>query len=788
MRIERTQARWFALAPIALGPLVMGGEPGWSVGVIAASALFGFLAVLLTERTIPRLQRLDGLVLGAVVLTAFQLVPVPLAVLEYLAPNRLVAQRSLELAGSTSAWAPLTLDPGATMEALLVTVGVASAYFAARLVSNTSGGQYAIVVTSASAVGLLVTAGAVHEVLALDQVWGTYLPAHRAPNFLTPLTNNNHLSGVAALGGQLFVILALHRRTNEVGKRVCWVFGAVCVAVCLIAVSRGGVLGLLLGFAWIVWCRRGSTRSLLVPMLGAGAAVAAYVGLGALQRDFLDSDFTKLEVAGRGLELVASFPVLGVGRGAFGSVFASLEGTTSRFLYPENIVVQWGSEWGVPFTLFAIAVIGRLLYRTATDRGTRSTSKMLAGVVAALLVHDLVDYALELLPIAMIAVGMLATLLPREKGSRRRRGAWGTWGVFAAVVCVLAPGVHSRRPDSLVRALRSDFEGDFRDAVRLHPLDASILLWVAHEEAQTDPRRALRWLNRSMELAPGWASPHAMAADALWRLGARDQALLELREATTLQPSVVMEQLCGYSAVPGILSAVPLSGPQRLHVLEGLGRCTSGETRDEVDQLLLTEAPGHPDATRRTARARSDAGDVVGAIGLLETSSQLHPANQSLAVALSELYVSRAEWASAAAVLDRLPPTSTTSAARAELLAAQGDAPAMREEIGRLRGLASGSARKLLQAALLLASLEEDLGNQGAQMRALEEAHRLAPREHRPLVELSRLAREMDQLGRALTAESELCSLGQRAACARRDRLLERTRGSGQRRNSRGAP
>ena len=84
---------------------------------------------------------------------------------------------------------------------------------------------------------------------------------------------------------------------------------------------------------------------LVAVVVATVAGGAAYLGLEPLIRKFEEGDASKLVLAGEAVELAYSQPWLGVGRGAFSAAFSRIAGATERFTHPENLIVQWVTEW-----------------------------------------------------------------------------------------------------------------------------------------------------------------------------------------------------------------------------------------------------------------------------------------------------------------------------------------------------------------------------------------------------------------------------------------------------------
>lgn len=783
------RAVWVAAAlTCVVPPLLLAGAPGWSVVWIAAIATLGF-AVTAWSGDLPKARRVDAWLLLMLGWTALQAVPIPRGLLSWFSPMR------LEMRGeSEDAWVPLSLDPAGTWEHLVVGAAIAASYFTGRVVAHRRGRRAALYIAASSPlVVALVSFG--HALAGADRVYGWYAPVYAAPALLGPVLNNNHLGGFLAFGAVLFVGLALG--TSHRARRVILV---VCAAVCglgaLAAVSRGAVLSLVVGLLGVVAvayltkrARRSRERSgwIWVAMTSAIAMVGggAYLGLDGLFADFEKSDFSKLEVARSSMSLAFEMPFAGVGRGAFGAVFSQIDGTGRRFTHPENIVGQWASEWGWIAAFAAALVFAGVLFRGA--KSSRIEVAAASVAIVAFVAHDMVDFALEmpgLVPVVAFVFGMIAG---GGKGvAERAVPAGAVRGValgLVAVALALGFGVESRRPEAYVAVLqqaasdpRVELDALVSDAVDAHPLDAGVALYVAHALLRREDGRAVRWLNRAMVLAPGWASPHVLAADLLDRQGARGQALVEIREAETRQPGSAREVLCRIgqtSSAEAIAFALPADPELRGRLVDAVSRCLPDETAARLDEISLGERPTLGALVRRAERRRRH--DPTQALVDLEAAARLAPDREDVHVARARILLEREGPEVALAVLPERPETWSGTQLRAQLAALVGDDEDVERQLSRLRSQAAGSSTRLAQAWAAVGQIEERRDNLGAAAQAYERAHRLDPDAPGHLANVARLAERLGQLRRALSANGELCRLGLEQGCRARERLMGAT-------------
>jgi hypothetical protein len=224
-----------------------------------------------------------------------------------------------------------------------------------------------------------------------------------------------------------------------------WLIGlgvATLVGVNVTSGSRGGLLALIIGIACLAVLLRLGERStgrgfsmtsrsamaLLAAALGAGGLFAVLGGTRSTWAELYSKDFQKLEMMLRVKPLVADYAWLGIGRGAFESVFPAYRTVPGNivFTHAESFPAQWLSEWGVPAG--ALGMIAFAFAFTPARVGALR-SAVAAGVWAgtfALLVQNLFDLGLEI-PGVTIGLSMAPWRSARSgattAGAIRERGS-----------------------------------------------------------------------------------------------------------------------------------------------------------------------------------------------------------------------------------------------------------------------------------------------------------------------------------------------------------------------------
>lgn len=721
---------------VIFAPQLFGGAFPWTVASIAGIALLALVVALVVRRgEAPRV--VDGLTVvlsTAWLWTCVQAIRLPNEVASAL---RLGSSQSAERLTGLE-WAgevPVTIshDPGSTELQILVGIAILAAFIAARL--GGPGGLRPIAMATVGSALLLGVEGLAHATLGATAVFGVYTPRFTMPQLLTPLMNGNHLGGFAMMGALIAAGLGMSSRG---GARRGWALAcAGCALVVVSTLSRGAigalVFGLVLLSAWLYRSegrgRDGMTRGLAV-VLAAIVGALAFAGLEPVLRRFEAQGFDKLAVAVSGLRLLegpAFF--IGIGRGAFSSTFVSEEGSIGRYTHPENLLVQWSTEWGVVLTLTLIAV----LFVAIRGRLQKTNDALVASVaiaIGAIALQNLVDFSLEMAGVVAVVAALLGALVSNTTLGFAR--SWsrallvGT-GVLVLTAAVLVPRVLESDTQSLVDALTKAMEADdeerfvrtLRRGLELHPREPALALLAGTYAAEKQRADAGRWLSIVMVQAPGWGAPHAMTARWLLYQGRIDQALVEIREAENRHvssgQSVLCEVLARQPTMESVLRAAP-SGDLPLAYLNRATTCSiPAALRTELDAAMLGLDPAYGPALLRQATRLSRAGDEPAAISLLEESLVVRGDNPNVWAALIEAYARTGQFDRAQGALERAASRELESRpllrARARVEAASGQPEAMRRTLARVRGQARGNARIIGDAFLLEGDLEASIGN-----------------------------------------------------------------------------
>ena len=362
-----------------------------------------------------------GVVVVATAFTLMQAIGLPAGWVAWLASNNAeVWSHALDPLGQPGPrWHPISLDPGATWSRVLHGVCYVSVLLAATVVGFRRRARYVVSTVFVSA----LLAGAVtlaHGLFGVTKVFGVYQPVHTfAVWHIGPLLNANHLAGYLNLGAMCGLGLLIRRRQTTPR----WLIGfgvAVLVGLTVSTASRAAVLLMPLGVLVLLlmhrWHYRTSgdsggpwTRALMLLVVGYGVVLAA-LGLTTKQWDeLLTRDLSKLSILSWARQLVWDHRWLGIGRGAFETVYPAYRPTFGHELWthPENLWVQWASEWGVVFAALVMVCFAWIL----RPRGLGATrSSAAAGAMAGiwiLVAQNVVDFSLEIPGVTVAVIALL---------------------------------------------------------------------------------------------------------------------------------------------------------------------------------------------------------------------------------------------------------------------------------------------------------------------------------------------------------------------------------------------
>lgn len=754
---------------LVLAGVLIGGATRWAAVIAALTAVAAVAVHLTSRRTASRPGPLVMLVAIATVATALQLVPLPTSIASIVAPEKLalVRDHATALGDPPPRWVVATHDAPATLVELAKLCGyLALAWTTTRLAAQRRARPWlaASIVGAATLVAVIALA---HRVLGATELYGVFalpVPGH-VP---APLINENHLASLTALVVPLALGLGLSWRG---GKRVAAFAAALTLAAtALLTASRGGAVGLVAGLvvagialvaqrrAGVADDNRRAPAAVTVPALIVGACALTLFGVVAARDVAMELHDTrvselaeptsKFQVWSTAAPMAIEHRWLGVGRGAFEPVFARHTAVGElTYSHAENSYLQGLLDWGVPVALgLGLALVA--LGRAALSRWRHGPLDAGAlGGLAAIAIHDLADFSLELPAVAMTTIAIAALVAPVRLGTddrkapvdRRVRIARGAALALAAVIALLAasPLGRAARVD---RAALPSTPGPAtvaaaRAVLARHPSDGLAAGQVAAALfAERDPR-ALPMMRRALFLRPAHGGLHLLAARMLLRSQRASQAAPEYARAIALAPDadpIVGEVVTRLPLAADAARALPLEARQVWRV------CTSLANRGRHDVILaytarllaLELAPF--EASLNRAWAALALAQYRDALAAADRAHLLRPSTLT-ALARARALHGLERTAEAIAQL-REAPRAPDSPLRAEVAATLAGFQRARGEVAAARDTLAAAVADLgdhprLEAELrrTLAGVEDQLGHANQAVWERRRADELAP-------------------------------------------------------------
>ncbi|MGB5697054.1 MAG: O-antigen ligase family protein [Polyangiales bacterium] len=792
---------------VLVAPELLGGVFPWAVAITCVMAGAAGITVSRQIEIVNVTRRdaklLDWMMVVALGWTVLQVLPLPSGLVGYFVPESVDAWRSNALLYGESArsWIPMSLDPGATRLEIAKGAGIVAVFLTSRVLAAASERRRVLKAVAASAVALALVAFA-HKLAGATRVFGIYEPVYASTRLLAPLMNENHLGGFMALTSPILIGLAVDAKTVQ--TRMGWaVGGVVCALAGVLSFSRGALLALAIGFTVFIAAYavrlRGTHDSIFrsrgLPLLAMSALAITLLAIGleggnlARELSHRHNIAPKLEAAAAAIPVIASHPITGVGRGGFAAAFVHQQGTDKRFFYPENLLVQWASEWGIPVAVGLLLVLIWSIARGFALTRSRAHLGGLAGLVG-IGAQQLVDFSLELMGVAVVAAAVLGAVAesPKVGSHAPLRNFCFAASMFSLAGALLAVSLHGGDLFTLERRARAALEqGDdltartlVRRGLALHPSEPIFALIGAEAAVREGDASAGRWINRAQGLGPLWSAPHLLAARWLFSLDQTDQALIEIREAEALRPGSARGTICSLlkaredPAIP--LRAAP-EGRDGAALLDRASLClpiqspaavTIDASARKLDPTLVGPA------TRQALRLMA-ADEPDDAIEILRSLPELDMTAQRI---LAEAYVQAGDLTSAAEVISPLinlrEVRSDVLRTAASIFLALEDEPGFQLVSSRLRGQTGGKAELLAEVEFFLGELYEKQRRYPPALKAYEDSNK-AHESRKALLAIARSAEAMGNRERALLTYRRLCrsDAGKGSACVSAERLAK---------------
>lgn len=829
-------ALWLAviLAPVAGGSAHVAMMP-----VLAAIVSVAYVASLVEHQRSGSRVYLFGLPVGLFALAAYtmlQVLPLPSGLLGLISPRAGTIRELFD-----PSFAPISYEPAASAReaARLCLYAMVALTAADRARARRSFDVVAIPVVIAGIASLAVAA--VQRLLGAERMLGV-LPSMKEPSkLISTFVNPNHASAflllvaMTALGQSISETESAARRyTFAAAGVIAGVGSALCFSrggLAALALSLVVFLALSLRHSAVARDQRGKVAT-LVGVCGAVALGAVLVHFDELVHAFSVTETDPLGVAPKiaavkdALPLAIEHPLLGIGRGAYVSVYPGYKTAAYQltFTHAENIAAQLIADWGI---LAGGAALLGLVSATLTRIRTAPSPAVLAATATILVVtaQNLVDFNLELpgmaIPVAALLGGATQKVTsfrrvwPREVKLLLLLGAAPVVTSIVGTALGLAGDldVDQQHFDLAVRERRLDrstrgasdhgkrvlpIEELLRRAER-HPANAVMaaqLSYLAETAEPPDHARALRWANRALLLAPTYADAHLSVGRMLVHRGHRAQGFMHMRRGLALasedrRPTFIRHAAAMAHSAEELEEALPRRD-EALDVLDEAAiapaaRELAAMGREDWAKLLLsrinpTETPS--DRLVEVASAAAHLGELELASSAAARRLAEHPADDRAARVLLDVSWKQKDTARLNALLDQIlarPEIDPTPFLELRVRAAveEGRVDVARSALDLLHRRMSPTLANQVLAARLEAVIETKDGQAARAVRALDRAVQLSPTDTK--LRYTR-ARALAGLGRVTEARADLQQVlranpSDRAAASLLERLERRQPG-----------
>lgn len=449
---RRVRPNWtlviFSISLLALAVLwaaiTGGGDSRFDSGVVLLLVgLAGLAGVPALARDTSRPR--DGLLTAAAILlpayVAFQLIPLPAAILHLLSPARADLAAAVAQVTGASTFAPVTVSTPTSWHALARVAGCTIVFLLVRAAARTPRQRWLavmpLVIVVAAVAGAAFLAGpGEHGFTA-----GSY-------------ANRNHFANLnavvlpLALGSALVALNRAQHKGN--GTVLMAAIPLVAAATMLVAVlfswSKGGTLALLASLTAMAAVGGGSrlsTRARIGLSIATAVTLVAFVFFltpgGLVQRFAVvttnDPTEGRVPVWVDTLRLIAAYPLVGVGLGSYFPAIMPFQtyGLELAWINAHNDYLQVAAELGLLGASIPVCIIGVALWRALRTAMTQPLPEgqflglACAAALAAFLVHSISEFnsyvfsnALALSWVAGAAASLTVTDWTPYHGPRRQ--------------------------------------------------------------------------------------------------------------------------------------------------------------------------------------------------------------------------------------------------------------------------------------------------------------------------------------------------------------------------------
>lgn len=433
---------WALLLIITGSALAFGGVQPPAYSAMEAALFLLFFIVLAKQTLEGKIDLpLPRWALPFFALVFFQIIPLPVSVVSWLSPHRLLAGLEATLAPATSHWATLSLYPHDTRLALfklaayLAAFALAAYAFEARDTRN-------VLTRGLIVLGLIEAAyGIIQYLTGYQKIFGFSKQFYLTEGTGTYI-NHNHFAGCLELVIPFAVVMVFYNLQVKPGNGLSGgrglagasstsqyprvAFYAFIVILLLVAVvfsrSRMGLFSTLASLILVALLGQlgGARRAWLVitlAVIACSMVYAVWIGIGPVINRFqsltpagLEDPYARITIWREASGIVKDYPVVGTGLGTFGIAFRRFQTAAVELFinHAHNDYLEVATDTGIPgaallfLPIFGLLVKMILAYIKARDPYRRSVLLGCIGGTAALLIHSVMDFNLQVPANALI--------------------------------------------------------------------------------------------------------------------------------------------------------------------------------------------------------------------------------------------------------------------------------------------------------------------------------------------------------------------------------------------------
>jgi O-antigen ligase len=444
---------WRAAALLLLiswGALAFGAPYPWAfIPLYAGCALVGIAGLLSRQKTSQTDVVLAAALAALAIAIGVQIVPLPSSTIRWFSPETdLFLQRYVVGYATLTERHPLSIDPSATLRALVATCAMAILLLGSTR-SLKDPDSLHIARGTAVLGAVMALAGIVQKAMWNGKIYGFWTPQTAGDSF-GPFVNRNHFAGWMLMALPLVIGYFCSRISRGMRgikpgwqNRVVWFssadasetilagFAALLMALALVlTMSRSGAAGFLVALAisaWFVLRRQseGAKRAtVVVYLLFVALFVVWWAGLDRLAARFADGQTvdaaSRFGIWGDAWRIAVRFPLVGTGLNTFGTatIFFQTADLDRHYAQAHNDYLQLVSDGGflvcIPAAIVAGVLVWRIGRRFREASGTEHWIRMgaVTGILAVSL-QETVDFSLQMPGNAVLFV-VLAVLASRR--------------------------------------------------------------------------------------------------------------------------------------------------------------------------------------------------------------------------------------------------------------------------------------------------------------------------------------------------------------------------------------